>query len=174
MCISAVLVNCLFMFVLTVIYSSERSENRFFFQPYSFIKSCGLLLLSSVIFHIISILYGAPVLISVEETYTFSVLMSVLVILPLCLFCGPVFDSWYDVFTSSSYLGIETVVYYTSIMSILGSWAGAAAIPLDWDRPWQAWPISCAVGAIFGYCLGLLFGAVQLPRELLNNKWKVI
>lgn len=27
-------------------------------------------------------------------------------------------------------------------------------IPLDWDRPWQVWPISCVVGAAVGYAAG--------------------
>ena len=26
----------------------------------------------------------------------------------------------------------------------LGAWCGAMVIPLDWDRPWQKWPVPCA------------------------------
>ncbi|KAH9494407.1 hypothetical protein Btru_021827 [Bulinus truncatus] len=143
------------------------------FQLYSLIKVCGLLFLASLIFHVLSILYGAPVLTSVEETYTFSVLMTVLIILPLCIFCGLDLENWYHLFTTSSNLGVKTLVYYTSIFSVIGAWAGAAVIPLDWDRPWQVWPISCAVGGISGYCIGLLLCAVQLPRELVKNKTKL-
>lgn len=29
-----------------------------------------------------------------------------------------------------------------------GSWAGCIVIPLDWDRPWQAWPIPNVVGSM--------------------------
>jgi len=36
----------------------------------------------------------------------------------------------------------------------LGCWCGAFPIPLDWDRPWQAWPISCVYGALLGYAVG--------------------
>lgn len=34
-------------------------------------------------------------------------------------------------------LGIESMVYISSITSFLGAWLGAFPIPLDWDRPWQ-------------------------------------
>ena len=34
-----------------------------------------------------------------------------------------------------------------------GTWFGAFPIPLDWDRPWQAWPITCVIGAVIGNAL---------------------
>ncbi|GMH37455.1 hypothetical protein BSKO_05328 [Bryopsis sp. KO-2023] len=38
--------------------------------------------------------------------------------------------------------------------TVLGAWIGAFPIPLDWDRPWQAWPVSCCLGAIGGHFAG--------------------
>ncbi|KAL0490713.1 phosphatidylinositol-glycan biosynthesis class F protein [Acrasis kona] len=35
-------------------------------------------------------------------------------------------------------------------------WASAFVIPLDWDRPWQLWPICCTYGAILGSLAPLL------------------
>ena len=32
---------------------------------------------------------------------------------------------------------------------IIGVWIGAIPIPLDWDRLWQIWPMSCVFGAAF-------------------------
>lgn len=29
------------------------------------------------------------------------------------------------------------MVYYPTVGTIIGAWAGAIVIPLDWDRPWQ-------------------------------------
>jgi hypothetical protein len=29
------------------------------------------------------------------------------------------------------------MVYYPTVGTIVGAWAGAIVIPLDWDRPWQ-------------------------------------
>jgi hypothetical protein len=31
----------------------------------------------------------------------------------------------------------EKMVYYPTVGTIVGAWAGAIVIPLDWDRPWQ-------------------------------------
>jgi phosphatidylinositol glycan class F len=39
---------------------------------------------------------------------------------------------------------------------LVGAWVGAFAIPLDWDRPWQPWPISSAYAAFGAYSLALL------------------
>jgi hypothetical protein len=36
----------------------------------------------------------------------------------------------------------------------LGAWCGAMVIPLDWDRPWQKWPIPCVAGAVAGFGVG--------------------
>ena len=38
----------------------------------------------------------------------------------------------------------------------MGSWIGAIPIALDWDRPWQAWPLTPAYGAIAGYIIASL------------------
>jgi hypothetical protein len=29
------------------------------------------------------------------------------------------------------------MVYYPTVGTVVGAWAGAIVIPLDWDRPWQ-------------------------------------
>ncbi|KAG2268536.1 hypothetical protein Bca52824_063091, partial [Brassica carinata] len=35
-----------------------------------------------------------------------------------------------------------------------GGWFGAWPMPLDWERPWQEWPICVCYGAIGGYIVG--------------------
>ena len=46
-----------------------------------------------------------------------------------------------------------------------GVWLSCAAIPLDWDRPWQKWPIPAVFGAFFGYAAGVVIAAgFCLPR----------
>lgn len=44
----------------------------------------------------------------------------------------------------------------TGLGAILGAWIGVWPIPLDWEVWWQAWPIPCFTGAIFGYVLSLV------------------
>jgi len=43
---------------------------------------------------------------------------------------------------------------------MLGAWLGAFPIPLDWDRPWQAWPITVTYGAMGGHLFGCVVGGV--------------
>ncbi|OAX77713.1 hypothetical protein ACJ72_07984 [Emergomyces africanus] len=44
----------------------------------------------------------------------------------------------------------------------LGAWFGAVPIPLDWDRPWQTYPITIITGAYIGYVLGCMIGRTPL------------
>lgn len=49
---------------------------------------------------------------------------------------------------------MEAVVLLGSFGAVLGAWVGAFSIPLDWDRPWQPFPISSTYGALYGHTLG--------------------
>ncbi|KAI8872107.1 PIG-F-domain-containing protein [Ramicandelaber brevisporus] len=42
------------------------------------------------------------------------------------------------------------------ISTLAGVWISAFAIPLDWERPWQRWPIPI----VFGSALGRLIGGI--------------
>ena len=44
----------------------------------------------------------------------------------------------------------------------LGAWCGAMVIPLDWDRPWQKWPVPCVAGAVAGFGLGVFASAATV------------
>lgn len=48
----------------------------------------------------------------------------------------------------------ERALLYPALGSILGSWCGAYPLALDWDRPWQAYPLPPVFGAIAGYIIG--------------------
>ncbi|CAG8068113.1 unnamed protein product [Penicillium salamii] len=45
-------------------------------------------------------------------------------------------------------------VWGSALGTGLGAWFGAIPIPLDWDRPWQAFPITILTGAYIGYAVG--------------------
>ena len=48
------------------------------------------------------------------------------------------------------------MLVYPVIGVLVGSWLGAIPIALDWDRPWQAWPLTPAYGAVAGYIVATL------------------
>ena len=59
-------------------------------------------------------------------------------------------------FTSRPRNPVERLHFFPAMGSLVGAWVGALVIPLDWDRPWQVWPVSCTYGACGGYVLGCM------------------
>ena len=55
-------------------------------------------------------------------------------------------------------------VFTYALGSVIGSWLGAFPIPLDWDRPWQAWPITCCLGAVAGHAVASMWEVVKALR----------
>lgn len=58
-------------------------------------------------------------------------------------------------------------VWGGALGTALGAWFGAVPIPLDWDRPWQAFPITILTGAYFGFAVG----SVVCRSSWLFGKW---
>lgn len=54
---------------------------------------------------------------------------------------------------------------------VLGTLVGQVALPLDWDRAWQRWPVPLVVGAYAGWMLGRVVGewAIKGWRIDFNN-----
>ncbi|CAG0889334.1 unnamed protein product [Cyprideis torosa] len=142
--------------------SIKSKQSRPSCSDLSFLPCTAFFLVGALLWHYVTVMMGAPFFQDVYKTFQFSVLMSVLTILPAILRVGP---------------NLRAVAYFlaepeslTSILarsSVLGSFLGAALIPMDWDRPYQVFPFPTAVGAILGHRVVLL--AVTL---LGNSHWK--
>ncbi|XP_004922918.2 phosphatidylinositol-glycan biosynthesis class F protein [Bombyx mandarina] len=118
------------------------------------LKSFVFLLGVNFCFFIGIILFGAPVLDLHEETLMLSTLLTILTIFPLILHSG-VECSMQLLFGVKSFAR-DTVVEMlvnNAMLTVCGAWLGAVVIPLDWNTPWQQWPIPCYLGAIGGYLL---------------------
>lgn len=48
--------------------------------------------------------------------------------------------------------------------TMVGAWAGAVPIPLDWDREWQKWPVTVVAGAYVGWAVGRTLGGWNLAK----------
>lgn len=118
------------------------------------------------IYYTIAVLFGAPFFSEQEQTFIFAMLLTVLTVLPLLLNLGP--DITYTILSSgTNYEGdVFSEILIISVRLILfGAWLGAVVIPLDWDRPWQVWPIPCNIGAIGGYMASHVFVLLlHLPK----------
>lgn len=125
------------------------------------ILTFGEFVASIFIIYLIAVTFGASLIESFYQTLFFSVLMSVICIVP----CIVLFEHS-NMFTLLNRIFIleefEDDVEYRcmriSKSAIIGAWFGALVIPLDWDRWWQEWPISCSTGAICGAFFGILTG----------------
>merc|ERR1712096_394402 len=45
---------------------------------------------------------------------------------------------------------VADMLYCNAVGTFIGAWVGAFPIPLDWDRSWQIWPITCCIGGVVG------------------------
>ncbi|KAF9484298.1 hypothetical protein BDN70DRAFT_989748 [Pholiota conissans] len=120
---------------------------------------------ASLLIHAILVLFGAPITSLMDRTYLLALLISVMSIYSPAYTIGvPLLGSnsasvvrkwtWVRLFTElSPRNGVERALVYPAIGTVLGCWVGVIPIALDWDRPWQAWPLTPAFGAIAGYII---------------------
>lgn len=114
----------------------------------------SILLCAFFTLYLFTVLLGAPALSNFQETTMFVIYLVVFSTVPLCLY-----------FNAEGALNIlVSIVVYTGDsfdhifklkmrIILFGAWMGAVAIPLDWNRPWQQWPISCCVGGFVGFAV---------------------
>lgn len=116
------------------------------------------------------ILFGAPVLECHEETLMLSSLLTLLTVFPLLLHTG-IETSVQLLFGVKNY-GRDTIVEMlvnNAMMTVCGAWLGAVVIPLDWNTPWQKWPIPCYLGAIGGFLLSNVLSVLKVTLASAAN-----
>ncbi|QRV84892.1 GPI biosynthesis family Pig-F protein [Ceratobasidium sp. AG-Ba] len=111
-------------------------------------------------------LFGAPLRSHLISTSFLALLMAVLTVwTPAFTFGLPGFSStlvdqerrqrWIDTFVEFSVRSpVDRAVVFPALGAIIGCWLGALPMPLDWDRPWQAWPLTSAYMAVVGHVVG--------------------
>ncbi|NWR51929.1 PIGF protein, partial [Regulus satrapa] len=139
LCVCSVCVATLNIILHLVLKTNQSPKRRSFGHKISrFLKCCIYFFMSCILFHAIIVLYGAPLIESVTETFLFAVLLSTFTTLQCLCLLGPNIQAWIRVFSKNGATSIwESSLQITSVCSILGAWFGAFPIPLDWDRPWQ-------------------------------------
>ncbi|CAB4410264.1 unnamed protein product [Rhizophagus irregularis] len=147
-------------------YETRKNSKVFLIN---FVKNKGqnfivaLLLTAFAVFvlHIVAILFGASLIHNAQKTLMFAVYVSLLGIFPPAVAFKNHTPYWSRVFSDFCPETIpEKMVYYPTVGTIIGAWAGAIVIPLDWDRPWQEWPISCVISAYIGHVIGSIIALI--------------
>ncbi|XP_076173588.1 phosphatidylinositol glycan anchor biosynthesis class F [Ptiloglossa arizonensis] len=148
---------------------TRKSWSKYLKEILKFLLVAFLL---SVVYYIVIILFGAPAFMHHEETIMLTVTLTTLTFVPASLHLGV--DSVIEIMigTQSQKSNILVDAIKINIQTtLLGTWLGAIVIPLDWDRPWQTWPIPCVMGALFGYMIAhFITLAKTLPMLRLGKK----
>mmetsp|Transcript_36099 Transcript_36099/g.60853 ORF Transcript_36099/g.60853 Transcript_36099/m.60853 type:complete len:219 (+) Transcript_36099:603-1259(+) len=132
----------------------------------------------AVLFHLVAVLYGAPIGDKDLNTHLFGWLLSCLIIAPSACVLGWNGESWRRLYARAAPAGLkETALCIPAHGAVLGAWVGAWPIPLDWERPWQVWPITCTVGALLGHVAALGVTSIVAwrrysPNTDINHKLK--
>jgi len=131
----------------------------------TFFRAWAATFSASFVIYIILMLLGAPISSLVLKTYLLALLISIATVYTPALVLGiPAlgYDStsvvkhwtWVRLFAEFSPRNfVERAMVFPVIGTVIGCWIGVIPIALDWDRPWQAWPLTPAFGAIGGHIL---------------------
>ncbi|XP_018024776.1 phosphatidylinositol-glycan biosynthesis class F protein isoform X2 [Hyalella azteca] len=153
-CLSAIQISTLIFSIIEVafVYSSGSNEilqldKHNLWKVRGILWSIAQLLCCLLAIHGVILLFGAPILHGVVETFSLSLLLTV-----LC--CGRAFVSLgpnaLNCLLTARRIGGVSEGEVRAVLVLLGAWLGALPIPLDWDRPWQTWPLTCTIGSLLG------------------------
>ncbi|WEW57346.1 Glycosylphosphatidylinositol (GPI) anchor assembly protein [Emydomyces testavorans] len=117
------------------------------------------LLLGTPLLAVLLVLFGAPITTHITHTVLCAAHMSVLAGTSLVYVHGTDGSVWREIWSASR--AVDSV-WGAAVGTGVGAWLGAVPIPLDWDRPWQAYPITIVTGAYMGYAVGSSMGRTPL------------
>ncbi|KAF5957224.1 hypothetical protein HYC85_004449 [Camellia sinensis] len=105
-----------------------------------------------------AIALGAPVGVKYfSKTLNWSLLMSLFTVVPAASVFGSSWTNWQQIFAHTKPIGsIDYMICLPAHGAVIGAWFGAWPMPLDWERPWQEWPICVSYGAMAGYMIGMV------------------
>ncbi|KAJ9121069.1 hypothetical protein QFC24_005050 [Naganishia onofrii] len=118
----------------------------------------------SFILYPLLVILGAPITSHFVQTYLFALHFSLLTILPTVYALG--IPSLYETGSFERYrltrlfceleprTQLERATVYPVFGALIGAWFGVIPLALDWDRPWQTWPLPPVLTSIIGFIFG--------------------
>ncbi|KAF8153303.1 GPI biosynthesis protein family Pig-F-domain-containing protein [Crassisporium funariophilum] len=146
----------------------ERLEEKAFHDRQKFTafrNAWAATITASLVIHCTLVLFGAPITSLILKTYLLALLLSIMTVYSPAFVLGvPTLSNnsasvvkrwtWIRLFAELSMRNaVERALVYPAVGTVVGCWVGIIPIALDWDRPWQAWPLTPAFGAIGGYII---------------------
>lgn len=108
------------------------------------------------LFYLAAVIFGAPVVLHWERTLLWSAWMASLT---------AVQTGRHPLEARAELWGQRpnrAVAFCAAWGSVFGAWVSMAVVPLDWDRPWQAYPIPATMGSLAGHAVGAAVGAAAV------------
>nr|AFK47377.1 unknown [Lotus japonicus] len=143
--------------IVILLYSRYRRNRR----KCSYLRAVGRGILGVPVGAILNslgaIALGAPVTSQyLPKTVNWSLMMSLFTKF-LHHVLGSSWADWRRIFAQSKPNGfVEYLICLPAHGAVIGGWFGAWPMPLDWERPWQEWPISVSYGTLAGYMVALV------------------
>ncbi|KAJ8676673.1 hypothetical protein QAD02_012460 [Eretmocerus hayati] len=150
---------------------ASRSKKNSFKTLKNSLKFILVAVVVTSVYYVVIVLFGAPLLSEQEETFILALTLTALTLTPASLHLGV--DHALAIFSGSplSISGAFVDAVKLNIKSVLlGTWLGAFVLPLDWDRPWQTWPIPCIIGALLGYVAANFVTFIKISSMRLKKK----
>jgi len=122
----------------------------------------------TIALYVVLVMFGAPISTHIWQTGLLAFIIAILTAFTPAFVLGPPSLSsdtpslinrltWTRLFAElTPKNAIEYAIVCPAVGTFVGSWLGAIPIALDWDRPWQAWPLTPLLGSIGGYSIGAL------------------
>jgi phosphatidylinositol glycan class F len=142
-------------------------------EVFDLVRTLTFTSIGIVLFHVLAVLLGAHLFRSAELTARFAVLLSLMTLAPASVILKSDSSKWCLCILGRPRSKLEMLLVFSVLGAIVGSWLGAFVIPLDWERPWQVWPISCVVGAVIGHLIGCAVGIVLAIKLYSNDRTKL-
>lgn len=97
-----------------------------------------------------------------EETFTLSAFLTGLTLFPISIFIGVsatvtlLMTETFELvnLVSQGYLNL---LKRNAYLVVFGAFVGSALLPLDWDRPWQIYPIPNVAGCLIAQMMGCFY-----------------
>ncbi|KAK8678880.1 hypothetical protein V6N13_144358 [Hibiscus sabdariffa] len=96
--------------------------------------------------------------------------MSSFTFVPTACVYGSCWTDWHRIFACTMPKGpLDFMLCLPAHGAVIGAWFGAWPMPLDWEHPWQDWPICVSYGAMAGYVVGMV-GSIGLAVMYTGGK----
>ena len=148
-------------------YNQFAQAKKLPLERSSFATKLFLVLGLAVFSHVMAVLMGAPLTEQILETFVWSAMVSCLLSPSILCLLEADSDTWLRVMLCGKHGDnpCQRLVYLQTYGLAIGAWASCFTIPLDWDRPWQKWPIPLIIGSLLGFCIGSVLNCVINLKE---------